>query len=103
MIANVLQLWNVILRKYKTYIMNTDKEIKDVLECIARYDDTDTLENKGKYFEVIQKDAQRLVKLFSIDVVSGSLDLQELDRRLDEALDSETSESLVSWLSAQRQ
>ena len=44
--------------------MITD-DVKNLLECIAIYDRTDTLENKGKYFEVIQMDAQRIVKLLT--------------------------------------
>ena len=46
-------------------------EIKDLLECIAKFDNTETIEAKGRYFETIQKDAQRLVKLFAIPVVVG--------------------------------
>lgn len=47
-------------------------EIKDLLECIAKFDATETLEAKGRYFEVIQRDAQKLVKIFAIPVVSGN-------------------------------
>lgn len=42
------------------------KELLDILQCISVYDKTASLEEKGKYFEVIQKDVQNLVKLFSI-------------------------------------
>ena len=28
------------------------EELKDILECISRYDDTDSLESKGRYFEL---------------------------------------------------
>ena len=38
----------------------------------------------------------------SIHVVSNSLDLVELERKIDEALDNETSESLKEWLHNKR-
>lgn len=37
-----------------------------------------------------------------LHVVSNSLDLVELERKIDEALDSETSESLKKWLHSKR-
>ena len=37
-----------------------DKEMYDILDCISQFDDTETLENKGRYFEVIQKDVRKL-------------------------------------------
>ena len=37
-----------------------------------------------------------------IDSVSNSLDLVELERKIDEALDNETSESLKEWLHSKR-
>ena len=36
-------------------------------------------------------------------VVSNSLDLRELERKLDEALGKETRETLTEWLKQQRQ
>ena len=39
------------------------KEIKDLLICISLFDKTETLKNKGKYFEVIQKDAERFLTI----------------------------------------
>ena len=44
----------------------------------------------------------RLLKLLIGDV-SNTLDLHELDKRLSEVLDSETADSLISWLNMQRQ
>jgi hypothetical protein len=41
--------------------MTLDEEIKDVLECIAKFDPDETLKNKGRYFEVIRKDAKKLL------------------------------------------
>ena len=38
------------------------EEIKDVLECISKFDPSETLKNKGRYFEVIRKDANKLLK-----------------------------------------
>lgn len=38
------------------------EEIKDILECIAIFDNNETLENKGRYFEIIQKDVQKVIK-----------------------------------------
>jgi len=37
-------------------------EIKDIIECIIKFDKTETLKNKGKYFEVIQKDLTDEIK-----------------------------------------
>jgi len=34
-------------------------EMYDILDCISQFDDTETLENKGRYFEVIQKDIRK--------------------------------------------
>ncbi len=34
-------------------------KILDVLRCISKFDETESLENKGKYFEVIQKDVKK--------------------------------------------
>ena len=42
--------------------MTLQEEIKDVLECIAIFDHNETLIKKGRYFEVIRKDAKKLLK-----------------------------------------
>ena len=39
-----------------------DKELCDILDCISQFDDTETLENKGRYFEVIQKDVRKYLR-----------------------------------------
>lgn len=46
--------------------------------------------------------AQQQVKNLNIPVVSNSLDLRELERKLDEALGKETRETLTEWLKQQR-
>lgn len=43
--------------------------------------------------------ADEILRLFN---VSNSLDLLELERKIDEALDNETSESLKEWLHSKR-
>lgn len=43
------------------------------------------------------------LKLLPIQHVSNSLDLHELERKLDEALGKETRETLTEWLKKQRQ
>jgi len=45
----------------------------------------------------------KLVKNCSIPAVSNSLDLCELERKLDEALGKEIRETLTEWLKQQRQ
>jgi len=50
--------------------------------------------------ESIKYAVDRILRLFS---VSSSLDLQELERKLDEQLDKETCETLKEWLRKQRQ
>lgn len=42
--------------------MELHEEIKDVLECISKFDPYETWKNKGRYFEVIRKDAKKLLK-----------------------------------------
>ena len=42
------------------------------------------------------------VSKLNVPVVSNSLDLRELERKLDEALDKETRETLTEWLKQQR-
>lgn len=51
------------------------EELTDLLKCIAQFDKNETLKNKGKYFEIIQKDAKRLVKLLDLhDVIKSVCD-----------------------------
>lgn len=51
--------------------------------------------------EITLKEAHRLIlRLFD---VSGSLSLADLEKRLDEALDKETPETLNKWLKEKRQ
>lgn len=38
------------------------EEIKDLLYCIAVFDETESIETKGLYFEIIQKDVKTLIK-----------------------------------------
>ena len=56
------------LGRYRTYKVIVDwikkqetpqQPDKDILDCISQFDDTETLENKGRYFEVIQKDIRK--------------------------------------------
>lgn len=46
---------------------------------------------------------QEQVKNCAIPLVSNSLDLRELERKLDEALGKETRETLTEWLKQQRE
>lgn len=46
--------------------------------------------------------ADCIVKNLNIPAVSNSLDLRELERKLDEALGKETRETLIEWLKQQR-
>ena len=54
--ADVYKLINLIIA---TQPQQSDKEMYDILDCISQFDDTETLENKGRYFEVIQKDIRK--------------------------------------------
>lgn len=38
------------------------KELEDIINCIVKFDHTETLEVKGRYFDIIQKDLKQLVK-----------------------------------------
>ena len=53
--------------------------------------------------EAMEKYAQQQAKNCTIPLVSNSLDLRELERKLDEALGKETRETLTEWLKQQRQ
>ena len=45
------------------------QELKDILESIVKFDDTEELEKKGKFFEIIQKDARSLVENLNLHSV----------------------------------
>ena len=53
--------------------------------------------------KAMEEYAQQQVKSCAIPLVSNSLDLRELERKLDEALGKETRETLTEWLKQQRQ
>jgi hypothetical protein len=36
-------------------------EKSDIINCICLFDDTATIEEKGRYFEVIQRDLRKLI------------------------------------------
>ena len=56
--------------------------------------------NKCIVGESVANTADAILALFG---VSNSLDLRELERKLDEALGKETRETLTEWLKQQRQ
>ena len=68
------------------------ESLKQSVRLIEEYD-----QNK------IEEYAQQQVKSCAIPLVSNSLDLCELERKLDEALGKETRETLTEWLKQQRQ
>ena len=53
--------------------------------------------------QVIELRENVVNKNCAIPLVSNSLDLRELERKLDEALGKETRETLTEWLKQQRQ
>lgn len=61
-----------------------------------------------KYYEILRhyvnpNDCAIVVKqLLSLHNVSNSLDLDKMERKLDEVLDNETSEKLKEWLRSKR-
>ena len=42
--------------------MMDKEELKDILDCIIKFDNKETLEVKGAYFEVIQRDLRIIEK-----------------------------------------
>tara|TARA_R110000737_G_scaffold350680_1_gene390384 strand:- start:1030 stop:1275 length:246 start_codon:yes stop_codon:yes gene_type:complete len=38
-----------------------NENLKDIIDCIIRFDDTESIEAKGRYFDVIQKDLRKEV------------------------------------------
>jgi hypothetical protein len=75
--------------------------IDELLEWLHTFDGLQFSCNHRNVIEKIWqiKSKQQLL----IPRVSNSLDLVELERKIDEALDSETSESLKEWLHSKRQ
>ena len=57
----------------------------------------------NSYKDWLEEQLTNCRKQLSIPVVSNSLDLRELERKLDEALGKETRETLTEWLKQQRQ
>jgi hypothetical protein len=51
---------NIMFNTLNDKLMSYEKK-DDILDCIARYDDTAPIEEKGRYFEVIQKDVRKLL------------------------------------------
>lgn len=54
--------------------MNTE-ELKDIIECILMFDSTATDMQKARYFDIIQKDLKRVVKLLATPAVSNRREL----------------------------
>ena len=84
----------------KTELEEIKKELESTLEGFK-----DAYENYGydlanERYHV--ETALKKVNLLLLHGVSNSLDLVELERKIDEALDSETSESLKEWLHSKR-
>ena len=46
-----------------------NENLKDIIDCIIRFDDTESIEAKGRYFDVIQKDLRKEVNDFVLDDV----------------------------------
>jgi len=53
--------------------------------------------------EAMEKYAQQQVENCAMPLVINSLDLRELERKLDEALGRETRKTLTQWVKQQRQ
>jgi uncharacterized Rmd1/YagE family protein len=52
------EMFNLLNDKINSY-----KNIDDILNCIATYDKEASLEEKGRYFEIIQKDVIKSLTL----------------------------------------
>ena len=44
----------------KLYSQPDRETLNDIIDCIKKFDDTETLEKKGRYFDVIQRDLRQL-------------------------------------------
>ena len=76
--------------------------------CQIPYKNKDSMEKREQIIELLNKciigesvanTADAILALFG---VSNSLDLRELERKLDEALGKETRETLTEWIKQQR-
>lgn len=79
-----------------------DKEV--ALKILERYNDW----CRGKEIpmlkpELIGQAIDKAIEALRLSIVNGSLDLRELERKIDEALGKETRETLTEWLKQQRQ
>lgn len=45
--------------------MEYEKELKDILDCIAKFDDSESFDTKGRYFDIIQNDVRNLMSFNS--------------------------------------
>lgn len=59
--------------------MTTQEELNDILTCISIFDPSETLKNKGRYFEVIQKDVIKLLAKCQCPECLQAVDKEELD------------------------
>jgi hypothetical protein len=75
--------WAINSNKYDTYMVSSTDRISFKCEDLYRF----------------MEDYAQL----RLSAVSGSLDLDSLKKRLDEALSKETPESLREWLKSKRQ
>ena len=81
-------------------------ELKDLEEMFKMEQELDIPHRDRWYnkdFDKRELEAEQSVKNCTIPLVSNSLDLRELERKLDEALGKETRETLTEWLKQQRQ
>jgi len=60
-------------------------EINDLLNCILKFDNSASLEEKGRYFETIQKDVERLKEAWEKEQLfcgtCGGLLIKQNDRQ----------------------
>ena len=81
-------------------------ELKDLEEMFKMEQELDIPHRDRWYnkdFDKRELEAEQQAKNCTIPLVSNSLDLRELERKLDEALGKETRETLTEWLKQQRQ
>jgi hypothetical protein len=49
------------IKKLEYQLAKYKDEKSDIINCICLFDDTATIEEKGRYFEVIQRDLRKLI------------------------------------------
>jgi hypothetical protein len=78
------------------------EQINLMIESLEELNEELSVQSKGTLFSEQWDLLEYLKKQLILSGVGTSLDLVELEKKIDKALDTETSESLKEWLHSKR-